>query len=66
MTTYNLYIPGPYENFAEQATEVPHGLLVTVVFRSAHRAVAKAWGKALWVRVTARVEVEAGELCKGC
>eukprot|EP00913_Durusdinium_trenchii_P001383 g1280.t1 len=21
VTTYNLYIPGPYENFAEQATE---------------------------------------------
>ena len=31
MTTYNLYIPGPYENFAEQATEVPLGLLVTEI-----------------------------------
>ena len=27
MTTYNLYIPGPYENFAEQATEVWNGMM---------------------------------------
>ena len=26
MTTYNLYIPGAYENFAEQATEVEMGM----------------------------------------